>query len=384
MRNSSDCDDTDASLTTDCSSCDVDADGHEDEACGGDDCDDTDPSVSPGESETWYDGVDQDCDDSSDYDADGDGYDHDGYGGGDCDDTDADVNPAATEVPGNGTDEDCDGSDAYTYDYQEIYAIWDASCTGCHTGGGSSGNLRLDTSHALVVDTASDDVSSMDLVEPSDTDASYLWHKLQDTQASVGGGGSQMPLGSSLSSTDESAIQTWIEEGAPEGDHDGDGWSFDAECDDDDASVEPDGTAVGECATDAEATDSSGNTVNLYDYRGYVVLLDLSAGWCPTCQKMAPQLETLYGDYADEGFVVVTALYEDALYNEPDASDAASWASYYGLTHPVWADTTGELESLYYQGGRPSYVLFDRQMNIVFADAGTSYSTLETEVTSLL
>ena len=38
------------------------------------DCDDTDSAVNPGETETWYDGVDADCDGASDYDQDGDGY----------------------------------------------------------------------------------------------------------------------------------------------------------------------------------------------------------------------------------------------------------------------------------------------------------------------
>ena len=37
------------------------------------DCDDTDRSISPGQTETWYDGIDQNCDGGSDYDQDADG-----------------------------------------------------------------------------------------------------------------------------------------------------------------------------------------------------------------------------------------------------------------------------------------------------------------------
>jgi len=73
------------------------------------DCDDTDPAVYPGAYETWYDGVDSDCDGASDYDGDGDGWDGDAYGGDACDDTDPAVNPEAGEMAGNGVDDDCDG-----------------------------------------------------------------------------------------------------------------------------------------------------------------------------------------------------------------------------------------------------------------------------------
>ncbi len=74
------------------------------------DCDDTDPSVYPGAVETWYDGVDNDCDGgANDDDADGDGADAEVVGGEDCDDTDAGIHPDAVDVCGSGVDEDCDG-----------------------------------------------------------------------------------------------------------------------------------------------------------------------------------------------------------------------------------------------------------------------------------
>ena len=73
------------------------------------DCDDTDPNIHPGATETWYDGVDANCDGASDYDADADGYDWEDYGGDDCLDDDAATNPGATEICDDGIDNDCDG-----------------------------------------------------------------------------------------------------------------------------------------------------------------------------------------------------------------------------------------------------------------------------------
>ncbi len=87
---------------------DADGDGYDSSDYGGDDCDDTDDGVGPGATETWYDGADDDCDGLSDYDADGDGYDSSTYGGEDCDDGDSSVYPDAIELDAS-KDNNCDG-----------------------------------------------------------------------------------------------------------------------------------------------------------------------------------------------------------------------------------------------------------------------------------
>ena len=115
-------------------------------------------------------------------------------------------------------DNDCDGdidevSYTYTHDV-DIQPIWNTSCKGCHTGGGSSGKLKLDSGYSATVNVASS-VTGYDLIEPGDTAKSYLWHKLQGTHASVGGSGATMPKSGTISKADLAIIETWINEGAP-------------------------------------------------------------------------------------------------------------------------------------------------------------------------
>ena len=56
----------------------------------------------------------------------------------------------------------------------------------------------------------------MDRIEPFDVPNSYLVHKVEGTQASVGGFGEQMPLvGAALAATHINDIKTWINDGAP-------------------------------------------------------------------------------------------------------------------------------------------------------------------------
>jgi len=95
---------------------DADGDGFEGGSSVSLDCDDEDAEISPDAPETWYDGVDEDCSGGSDYDADGDGHDDRDWGGDDCDDTDSEVSPDADEVWYDGVDEDCDGASDYDAD----------------------------------------------------------------------------------------------------------------------------------------------------------------------------------------------------------------------------------------------------------------------------
>ena len=95
----------------------------------------------------------------------------------------------------------------------EIQPIFSSRCTECHVGAAAPQGLRLDAanSYANLVGVASNEVPSLQRVEPGDPDNSYLVQKVEGTAAI----GSRMPLGGSpLSDAQIELIRRWISEGA--------------------------------------------------------------------------------------------------------------------------------------------------------------------------
>jgi hypothetical protein len=109
---------------------------------------------------------------------------------------------------------------AVAVDYMaDIQPIWDMRCVaGCHVDGGAAGAngpiLTEDKSYAELVNVESKTVAGFVQVKPGDPEASYVWHKINGTQANVGGLGSTMPLGGMLSAEDLATIEAWITAGA--------------------------------------------------------------------------------------------------------------------------------------------------------------------------
>ena len=97
--------------------------------------------------------------------------------------------------------------------YEAVRSIFSNNCTTCHATGGTfpalDGDLCTD-----VVDVNSFQSASSKLVVAGDSSASYLYHKIVGTHLEVGGSGSQMPIGGSLSESDIDMLVSWIDEGA--------------------------------------------------------------------------------------------------------------------------------------------------------------------------
>lgn len=99
-----------------------------------------------------------------------------------------------------------------------VQPIFSAQCalSGCHAGTAPAEGLNLSVGQTIsnTVDVPSNQ-SSLLRINPGQPDLSYLVHKIQGTQASVGGTGSQMPLtGCCLSQAQINTIRNWITAGA--------------------------------------------------------------------------------------------------------------------------------------------------------------------------
>lgn len=111
----------------------------------------------------------------------------------------------------------CTGGACFARDIQPIFTS-NCALSGCHAGTApqQGQNLSAGVAYASIVCVASAERTGMMRVRPFQPDSSYLVHKIQGTQADVGGSGGQMPLGAMpLSQQQIALIRAWIAAGAP-------------------------------------------------------------------------------------------------------------------------------------------------------------------------
>lgn len=136
---------------------------------------------------------------------------------------------------------------------------------------------------------------------------------------------------------------------------------------------------AGHPAPDFEATTLDGTRVELSDYRGKVVLVNIWATWCRPCRAEMPSMETLYREFEGTDFEIL-AVSVDAAPGERDeagrtgASKArlADFAEELGLTFPILHDPEGRIERRYRTTGVPESFLVDRDGTIVRHIAGAT------------
>ena len=106
---------------------------------------------------------------------------------------------------------------SFATDVQAIFNTSTPPCTNCHPSAAGM-DLRAGSSYASVVDQNASEVPAMKRVRPFMPDSSYLIHKIQGTQNTVGGTGARMPLGCSgngcLPNASINIIRNWILQGA--------------------------------------------------------------------------------------------------------------------------------------------------------------------------
>ena len=129
------------------------------------------------------------------------------------------------------------------------------------------------------------------------------------------------------------------------------------------------GIAIGDTMANFSLKDIDGNCVELYDYLGDVVLLDMLAAWCPGCKTGTPVLQNVFQNvYEPEGFTVVQLMGENAAGDAADWNALSAWhAAYDFLTFPVVADPKYGVAGKYNTTGGyiPFYWLVDQDATII-------------------
>ncbi len=132
-------------------------------------------------------------------------------------------------------------------------------------------------------------------------------------------------------------------------------------------------------AVEFTLNDFSGKTVNLSDYRGHPVLVNLWASWCPPCRAEMPTLIQFYKQHQGEGLVLLAV-------NSTDSADAArQFVQQAQMPFPVLYDPEGQVERTMGVDGLPSSFLFDRTGTLSFSWIGQiPQSVLDQRVLPLL
>jgi len=137
------------------------------------------------------------------------------------------------------------------------------------------------------------------------------------------------------------------------------------------------GHQIGENPCDFSLVDSNGNTFNLYENYGDVLLIDFSTMWCYYCQVAGTHAQRMQDQYGQYGFQYVTVLIEDNYGNTVEQSDLEYWADTFEITTaPVLAgdrslvDLTAE--NGYPISGWPTFVLINREMVLEYGVNGWS------------
>ena len=215
-------------------------DGDEDGFCAPDDCDDTEEGVHPGADE-GCDGVDSDCDGTlgaAEVDHDGDGFND---CNGDCDDDDNAAWPGATELC-DGVDNDCDGS--LGVDEQDNDADGHFACDDCDDtnsaifpGAEELCNARDDDCDGVLPDDEAD--ADVDGFMPCTGDCDDTALGTNPAAAEICGDGiDQDCSGEDLICT-ENPDETNFCGNREVSDLDGDGYTCEVDCEDNDPNVNP-------------------------------------------------------------------------------------------------------------------------------------------------
>ncbi|AJE41895.1 TlpA family protein disulfide reductase [Streptomyces nodosus] len=117
-------------------------------------------------------------------------------------------------------------------------------------------------------------------------------------------------------------------------------------------------------APDLSGTTIDGKKLDVADYKGKVVVLNVWGSWCPPCRAEAPNFVKVAEETAGKGVQFVGINTRDT-----DTQPARAFEKQYGVTYPSLYDPTGKLMLRFEKGtlnpqAIPSTLIIDRDGKI--------------------
>jgi cytochrome c biogenesis protein CcmG, thiol:disulfide interchange protein DsbE len=112
----------------------------------------------------------------------------------------------------------------------------------------------------------------------------------------------------------------------------------------------------GDTAPAYAALDLAGDTVDIADFRGHVVLLNIWATWCIPCREEMPLLNTAYQRYSGSGLRVVGVSIDAS----GGARDILDFMVQHDITFPILHDPAESVMRVFRARAVPTTFLIDR------------------------
>ena len=128
---------------------------------------------------------------------------------------------------------------------------------------------------------------------------------------------------------------------------------------------------VGSQVPDLTFTTFEGDTIDLRDLEGQVVVINFWASWCKPCEQEALELEQAYQVYKDQGVVFLGVDYVDT------ETEARQYLEKFGITYPNGPDLGTRISQAFRIRGVPETYIAGRDGKLVAVKIGPYQSLSE-------